>query len=253
MKLSFFFQIEFQIQQWAYFSHLCCFPSIWCKSPKITTFDCHILLKHFSCGWCNAMTSYTNLLCKSNVLFTFIVCRCVSLSAETVRSRQNILTIEQLELLYTLQNQIDKYINRRKTLELIRLIFNLIKYYLTLFPQHLRHWWRHFSHNFFTRRLNDMLKLKCKLIHLTLLLMWKSKIHVSGFRTQFLTFYFHAKCFNMNLYTCHPLIFCILSFHLIMGKSDLKRAASKYSQNLGYMVKRKKLSVTRTLKHVANI
>ena len=57
----------------------------------------------------------------------------------------------------------------------------------------------------------------------------------------------------MNLYTCHPLIFCILSFHLIMGKSDLKRAASKYSQNLGYMVKRKKLSVTPTLNHVANI
>ena len=208
----------------------------------------------------------------------------MSLSAETVRSRQNILTIEQLELLYALQNQIDKYINRRKTLELIRLIFNLIKYYLTLFPQHLSHWWRHFSHNFFTRRLTDMLKLKWKLIHLTLLIMWKSKIHVSGFRTQFLTFYFHVKGFNlnlylvilyilhvrgfrtqfltfyfhvkgfnMNLYTCHPLIFCILSFHLIMGKSDLKRAASKYSQNLGYMVKRKKLSVTPTLNHVANI
>ena len=63
----------------------------------------------------------------------------VSLSGEAVPERQRILTIEQSKLLYTPQNKIDKYINKRKTLELIRLIFNLIKYYLLLFPQHLRH------------------------------------------------------------------------------------------------------------------
>ena len=37
-----------------------------------------------------------------------------------------------------------------------------------------------------------------------------------------------------------------------MGKSDLKRAASKHSQNIGDMFKRKKLSETPTLNHVAN-
>ena len=162
-----------------------------------TTFDYHILLETFSCGRCNVMTSYTNLLCKSNVSFISVVCRRVSLSGEAVPERQRILTIEQSKLLYTPQNKIDKYINKRKTLELIRLIFNLIKYYLLLFPQHLRHWRKHFSHNFFLK-LTDMLQLKWKLIHLTLMLMWKSKIHVRGFRTQFLTFYFYVKGFNIN-------------------------------------------------------
>ena len=74
--------------------------------------------------------------------------------------KQNILTIEQCKLLYTLQNKIDKYINKRKTLELIRIIFGLIKYYLLLFPQHLQYRRKHFSHNFFSRKLTDMLKLK---------------------------------------------------------------------------------------------
>ena len=37
-----------------------------------------------------------------------------------------------------------------------------------------------------------MLKLKWKLIQL------KIKIYVSDFRTQFLTFYFYVKSFNMN-------------------------------------------------------
>ena len=101
------------------------------------------------------------------------------------------------ELFYTLQKKIDKYISKRRTLELIRLIFNLIKYYLLLFPQYLQYWPRHFSH-FFSRKLIDRLTLKWKLIHLTLLLIWKSKIHVSAFRTQFLTFYFFVKSFNMN-------------------------------------------------------
>ena len=131
-------------------------------------------------------------------LFISVVCRRVSLSGEAVRERKNILIIEQCKLLYTLQDKIDKYINKRKTLELIRLIFNLMKYYLFLFPKHLRYWRRHFSHNFFSRKLTDMLKLKWKLIHLMLLLMLKSKNHVSGFRTQFLTFYFYAESFNMN-------------------------------------------------------
>ena len=54
------------------------------------------------------------------------------------------------------------------------------------------------------------------------------------------------------IFTCHPLIFCILSFHLSMEKSDLKRAAIRYSQNLGDMFKRKKLSATPTLNHVTD-
>ena len=54
------------------------------------------------------------------------------------------------------------------------------------------------------------------------------------------------------IFTCHPLVLCILSFHLSMGKSDLKRTASILSQNLGDKFKRKKLSVTPTLNHVAN-
>ena len=153
---------------------------------------------HFSCGWCNAMTWYTNLIWKSNVLFISVVCRRVSLSGEAVRQRQNILIIEQCKLLYTLQNKIDKYTNKRKTLELIRLTFNLIKYYLLLFPQHLRHWRKHFLHNYFSRKLIHMLNLKWKLIHLTLLLMRKSKIHVTSFCTQFLTFYLYLESFNMN-------------------------------------------------------
>ena len=37
-----------------------------------------------------------------------------------------------------------------------------------------------------------------------------------------------------------------------MGKSDLKRVASKHSQNLGYMFKTKRLSAKPTLNHVAN-
>ena len=72
-------------------------------------------------------------------LFISVVCRRVSLSGEAVRERKNILIIEQCKLLYTLQDKIDKYINKRKTLELIRLIFNLMKYYLFLFPKHLRY------------------------------------------------------------------------------------------------------------------
>ena len=101
-------------------------------------------------------------------------------------------------LLYTLQNKADKYINKRKTLELIRLIFSSIKYYLLLFPQHLRHWRRHFLHNFFWRKLTDILKRKWKLIDLRLLLMWKSEIYGSGLRKQLLKFYFYVKSFNMN-------------------------------------------------------
>ena len=93
-----FFIILFRIWKWvsssilnskfnseAYFSHLSPFASIWFSGRKTTTFDCHILLEHFSCGWCNAMTSYANLICKSNVLFISIVCRRVSLSGEAVR------------------------------------------------------------------------------------------------------------------------------------------------------------------------
>ena len=37
-----------------------------------------------------------------------------------------------------------------------------------------------------------------------------------------------------------------------MGKSDLKRAATKHCQNLGDMFKRKKLSATPTLNHAAD-
>ena len=54
------------------------------------------------------------------------------------------------------------------------------------------------------------------------------------------------------IFTCHPLIFCVLSFHLSMEKSDLKRAATKHSQNLVDKFKRKKLSATSTLNHVAD-
>ena len=181
-----------------YFSHSFPFASIWYKGQKTMMFNCRILLEHFSCSWCIAMTSYTNLICKHNVLFISVICRCVSLSAEALRYRQNILTIEQYKLLYTLQNKIDKCINKIKTLELFKLTFNLIKYCLLLFPQHLQYWCRHFSHNFFARKSTDMLKLKWKLIHLTLLLLLKIKIYVSDFRTQFLTFYFYVKSFNMN-------------------------------------------------------
>ena len=99
----------------AYFSYSSRFASIWCKGRKTATVDCHILLEHFFYGWCNAMTWYTILLCKSNVLFISVVCRRVSLSGE------------------------------------VRLIFKLIKYYLLLFSQHLCYWLIHFSHNFFTR------------------------------------------------------------------------------------------------------
>ena len=48
------------------------------------------------------------------------------------------------------------------------------------------------------------------------------------------------------------LIFCFLSFHLSMGKSDLKRAVTKHSQNLRSMFKRKKLSAIATLNHIAD-
>ena len=54
------------------------------------------------------------------------------------------------------------------------------------------------------------------------------------------------------IFTCHHLNFCILSFHLSMEKSDLKRTATKHSQNLVDMFKRKKLSATPTLNHVAD-
>ena len=37
-----------------------------------------------------------------------------------------------------------------------------------------------------------------------------------------------------------------------MGKGDLERAATKHSQNLGDMFKRKKLSAAPTLNHVVN-
>ena len=37
-----------------------------------------------------------------------------------------------------------------------------------------------------------------------------------------------------------------------MGKSDLKRVASKHSQNLGYIFKRKRLSAEPNLNHVAD-
>ena len=70
-------------------------------------------------------------------LFISVVCRRVSLSGEAVRERKNILIIEQCKLLYTLQDKIDKYINKRKTLDLIKFIINLIKYYLLLLPQDL--------------------------------------------------------------------------------------------------------------------
>ena len=83
-----FFIILFQIWKWvsssilnskfnseAYFSHSSPFASIWCKGRKTMTFDCHILLEHFSCGLCSAMTSYTKLIWKSNVLFVSVVCR----------------------------------------------------------------------------------------------------------------------------------------------------------------------------------
>ena len=55
----------------AYFLHSSPFASIWCKGRKTMTFDCHILHEHFSCGCCNTMTSNTNLICKSNVLFMY--------------------------------------------------------------------------------------------------------------------------------------------------------------------------------------
>ena len=54
------------------------------------------------------------------------------------------------------------------------------------------------------------------------------------------------------IFTCHHLNFCILSFHLSMEKSDLNRTATKHSQNLVDMFKRKKLSATPTLNHVAD-
>ena len=54
------------------------------------------------------------------------------------------------------------------------------------------------------------------------------------------------------IFTCHPLFFCILSCYLSMGKSDLKQAATKHSQNFGDMFKRKKLSPMPTLNHVAD-
>ena len=88
-----FFIILFRIWKWvsssilnskfnseAYFSHSSTFASIWCKGQKATTFNCHFL-----CGWYNAITSYTNLICKSNALFIFVVCRRVSLSGEAAR------------------------------------------------------------------------------------------------------------------------------------------------------------------------
>ena len=58
--------------------------------------------------------------------------------------------------------------------------------------------------------------------------------------------------YGFIIFTCHPLIFCILSFRLSMEKSDLKRAATKHSRNLGDMFKRKKLCATPTLSHVAD-
>ena len=54
------------------------------------------------------------------------------------------------------------------------------------------------------------------------------------------------------IFTCHTLIFRILSFHFSMEKSDLKRAATKHSQNLVDMFKRKKLSATPILNYVAD-
>ena len=91
LKMSFFI-ILFRIWKWvsssilnskinseAYFSHSSSFASIWCKGRKAMTFDCHILLEKFSCSLCSAMTSYTNLIWKSNVLFISVVCRRVLL------------------------------------------------------------------------------------------------------------------------------------------------------------------------------
>ena len=97
IKMSFFI-ILFRIWKWVsssilnskynsetYFSHSYPFASIWCKGQKTTTFDYHNLLEHFSFGRCNAMTSYTNLICKSNILFISVVCRRLSLPGEAVR------------------------------------------------------------------------------------------------------------------------------------------------------------------------
>ena len=56
---------------------------------------------------------------------------------------------------------------------------------------------------------------------------------------------------NYNLYLSAS-NFLHSSFHLSMGKSDLKRAATKHSQNLGDMFKRKKLSATPTLNYVGD-
>ena len=42
------------------------------------------------------------------------------------------------------------------------------------------------------------------------------------------------------IFTCHPLIFGFLYFHLSMGKNNLKQAVTKHSQNLRGMFKRKK-------------
>ena len=44
--------------------------------------------------------------------------------------------------------------------KVIRRSFNLIKYYLLLFPQHLRYVRRHLSHNFFSRKLTHTFKLQ---------------------------------------------------------------------------------------------
>ena len=77
-------------------------------------------------------------------------------------------------------------------------------------------------------------------------------INQSIFRTQFLTFLCEKFQHEFIIFTCHPLIFCILSFHLSIGKSDLKQVGTKHSQNLGDMFKRKKLNATPTLHHFAD-